>query len=181
MYGIGSTITATQWPRFYHGNKCHTLPRLHKSCKPYEPGWILMRKNWFIDLVNLMEPQVLDFLETSTKTPYVSQVLSELEEVKRNVPKYLRLSTTFFTQVSIVTSNGKKDMKIHVNEGDIINDIYHLEELGSDESTLYFEMDGKTGILRGKHKIPFQHVECKLVFKVKYTIVLNHMMEFVLL
>ena len=72
MYGIGSTITATQWPRFYHGNKCHTLPRPYKSCKSYEPGWILMRKSWFIDLVNLMERQVLIFFEISTKTPYVS-------------------------------------------------------------------------------------------------------------
>ena len=69
MYGIGSTITATQWPRFYHGNKCHTLPRPYKSCKPYEPGWILMRKSWFIDLVSLMKQQVLNFLERSTKTP----------------------------------------------------------------------------------------------------------------
>ena len=87
MYGIGSTITATQWPRFYHGNKCYTLPRPYKSCKPYEPGWILMRKSWFIDLVNLMERQVLNFLETSTKTPYVSQVLSKLEEVKKDCTK----------------------------------------------------------------------------------------------
>ena len=102
-----------------------------------------MKKSWFIDLVNLMERQVLIFLETSTKTPYVSQVLSKLEEVKRIVPKCLRLSNTFFTQVSIVTSNGKKDMKIHVDEGDIINAIFHLGKLSSGGSTLYFKMDEK--------------------------------------
>ena len=182
MYGIGCTITGTQWPRFYHEDKCHILPRPYQSCTPFESGWILMQKPWFIELVQLMEKQIINFLETYTKTPYVSQVISDLEEVKRIVPKCLRLRNTFFTQASIVTSNGKKDMKIHVDEGDIINAIFHLGKLSSGGSTLYFEMDEKKGILRKKNiQYHFSMAECKLVFTVKYTTVLNHLMEFILL
>ena len=85
------------------------------------------------------------------------QVHSEFKEVKNIVPKCLRLSNTFFTQVSIVTLNWEKDMKMHVDEGDIINVVFHLGKLSSGGSTLYFEMDEKTGMLRGKHKIAFKH------------------------
>ena len=55
-------------------------------------------------------------------------------------------------------------MKIHVNEGDIINAIFHRGKLSSGGSTLYFEMDQKTGILRGKHKIPNQHGRVQIGF-----------------
>ena len=70
-----------------------------------------MQKPWFIDLVQLMEKQIIKFLETCTKTPYVSQVISDLDEVKNIVPNCLRLSETFFTQVSIVTSMVRKTWK----------------------------------------------------------------------
>ena len=164
MYGIGSTITATQWPRFYHEDKCHILPRPYQSCKPFEPGWVLMQKPWFIDLVQLMEKKIIKFLETCTKTPYVSQVISDLDEVKNIVPNCLRLSETFFTQVSIVTSNGEKDMEIHVDEGDIINAVFHLGKLRSGGSTSYFEMDEKTGMIKEKQTIPFQHGRVQIGF-----------------
>ena len=55
-------------------------------------------------------------------------------------------------------------MKVHVDEGDIINAIFHLGKLSSGGPTLYFEMIEKTGILREKHKIPFQHGRVQIGF-----------------
>ena len=55
-------------------------------------------------------------------------------------------------------------MKLNVNEGDIKNAIFHLGKLSSGGSTLYFAMDKKTGILKGKYKIPFEHGRVQIGF-----------------
>ena len=87
----------------------------------------------------------------------ISKVKLELKEVKSIVPKCLRLSNTCFTQLSITTSNGEEDMEIHVDEGDIINAVFHLGTVKSGGSTLYFTTDGKKDNMKLKHDIPFQH------------------------
>ena len=157
MYGIGSTITATKWPRFLHDGTCHILPRPYKPCKPCGEGWFLMKSQWFIDLVNLMERYVMLYLEEVEQTFDTRQIISDLKEVKSIVPNCLRISNTFFTQLSITTSDGEEDMEIHVDEGDIINAVFHLGIVKSGGSTLYFKTDGKKEKMSMRHDIPFEH------------------------
>ena len=157
MYGIGSTITATKWPRFLYEGTCHILPRPYKPCKPYGEGWFLMKSQWFIDLVNKMEKYVMFYLETVEETYQTKKIISELKEVKSIVPKCLRLSNTCFTQLSITTSDGEEDMEIHIDEGDIINAVFHLGIVKSGGSTLYFTTNRKEQKMLMRHDIPFEH------------------------
>ena len=55
-------------------------------------------------------------------------------------------------------------MEIHVDEGDIINAVFHLGILRSGGLTSYFEMDEKTGMIKGKQTIPFQHGRVQIGF-----------------
>jgi len=163
MYGIGSTITATKWPRFFHEGTCHILPRPYKPCKPYGDGWILMKKKWFINLAKVMERYVMIYLESIDETSH-KHVISELKKVKSIVPKSLRLSDTFFTQLSITTSNGENDMEIHIDEGDIINAVFHFGSVKSGGSTLYFENDPKHKTTTPIYDVPFQHGRIQIGF-----------------
>ena len=132
--------------------------------------------------LHLMEHQVINFLEASEQSSYITQVVSKLMDLKSIVPRCLKLSNIFFTQLSITTSNGEKDMEIHVDKGNIINTAFHFCKLKSGGSTLYFENEEKSGMIRQKHAITIQHGQVQIdLFSNIYITVLNYLMESILL
>ena len=162
---------------FFLRGTCHILPCPYKPCKPYGDSWILMKTKWFINLAKVMERYVMIYLESIDEASH-KHVISELTEVKSIVPNSLRLSDTIFTQLSITISNGENDMEIHIDEGDIINAVFHFGIVKSGGSTLYFE--NYTQNIKLQHQYMIRHfnmVEYKFDSSTIYTTVHNNLME----
>ena len=164
MFGLGSTITATHWPRFLQDGEAHTLPRPYQKCKPHQNGWILMKQKWFQKIANLLEDLVFQYLNTIETTQHTLQVISDLEEIKTIVPSCLRIANTIFTQLTITTSNGKDNMETHVDDGDIICSVVHLGNVKKGGSTMYFDLLIKSDNMKETCSIIFEHGRIQIVF-----------------
>ena len=164
MFGLGSTITATHWPRFLCDGTAHILPRPYRKCKPHNIGWKLMQQYWFRKLTAVLENLVFQYLETIEKTKHTSQVLSDLKEIKSIVPESLRIAKTIFTQLTITTSTGKKNMEAHIDDGDIICAVLHLGDVTNGGSTLYFKGSECAEIRKETYSVNFEHGRIQIGF-----------------
>ena len=63
----------------------------------------------------------MNFLQLIGQSLSRDQVLSELLQVKSIVPDCSKISNSFFTQLSLTTPNGGKDMETHLDESDMTN------------------------------------------------------------
>ena len=164
MFGLGSTITATHWPRFIHGGIAHILPRPYHKCKPGQHGWIIMQSTWFQKIAKLLEDLVFQYLNTIETTEHTLQAISDLKEIKSIVPECLRIASTIFTQLTITTSNGKTDMETHVDDGDIICSVLHLGDVSNGGSTIYFDPVKNSENMKETCRISFEHGRIQIGF-----------------
>ena len=76
MYCIGSTSFATQYPRFFHGNKWFTLPRPYETSKPGGKATLMLEQQYWRNIIHDIEYHVFEYIE---------QVLPATVRYKKNL------------------------------------------------------------------------------------------------
>ena len=62
MYCFGSTITCTQFPKFFHDRRSQILPRPYYTSKPGNQGYNLVRASFMQSFIKEVEHHVLHYL-----------------------------------------------------------------------------------------------------------------------
>lgn len=159
MYCYGSTITATQYPKFIKDGKHCILPRPYEKSKPGKPGHILLHTRWFSDLCEAMEDIVLSFLAVSH--PNINEAKLLLEKIKlakTYIPKELRISNTFFTHMTFMGNmNNGDEIPLHFDEKDTITALFHFGSVSSGGCTEYFNGISVKEAGSLKQSIPFEN------------------------
>jgi len=65
LFCFGSTITCTQFPKFFAEGKPQILPRPYFSSKPGHKGYSLLRTDWMESFLKKVEIHVLHYLHNT--------------------------------------------------------------------------------------------------------------------
>ena len=92
MYLYGSTITATQYPKFVHDGKEYILPRPYKNWKPDQAGNTMLSKNDILKyLLRDIEKIVIYFLQHCDDTKKSKLALFHIARSRKHIPESHRL------------------------------------------------------------------------------------------
>ena len=159
MYLYGSTITATQYPKFIHEGKEYVLPRPYGNCKPDNAANNMLGNNEFLSkMINDIEKIVIHFLQYHCKNVKLSRkTLLDIQASKDLIPDSLRLSGTFFTHSTVIGTFNEVDAQIppHFDENDVISVIFHAGKVKEGGETLYYNGSQKKEIGEELFAVPF--------------------------
>ena len=167
MYCFGSTITCTQFPKFFVDGRPQILPRPYYSSKPGNRGYDIVRTTWMQSFVKEVEHHVLHYLHNICPDKQMKKLtLLNIELSKKLIPECLRLGDSFFTHMSVFGTVNKEDgqMPIHFDERDIISCVFHLGKVKQGGSTSYYSGD-KPDLPGNKiHQVSFRHGTLQIGF-----------------
>ena len=161
MYLFGSTIMGSQYPLFYLDMCFHTLPRPYFLFKPNNEGYILSRKQWFMDFVAEIEGLTLHFLlHLHPDKKYSREILKKIILSKNIIPESCRISNSFFTHLTMLGNFNEtdgRDIPLHVDKKDVISALVHLGTVSEGGLTLYY--NGRSEKKHGtvQEAIMFEH------------------------
>ena len=168
MYLYGSTITATQYPKFIHKGKEYVLPRPYGNCKPNNSGQNLFSNNPSIYvMINDIEKIVINFLQYHCKNLKLArQTLLDIQASKDIIPKSLRLADNCFTHSTVISTFDEVNAQIppHFDENDVISVIFHAGRVKEGGETLYYNGFEKREIGDEVFAVPFRHGRIQIGF-----------------
>ena len=142
MYLYGSTITATQYPKFVHDGKEYVLPRPYGNCKPDHVCNNMLGNNEYLSkMIVDIESIVIHFLQYHCKNLKLArETLLDIQASKDLVPESLRMSGTFFTHSTVIGTFNELNAHIppHFDENDVISVIFHAGKVKEGGETLYY-------------------------------------------
>ena len=87
MYCFGSTITCTQFPKFFQDGRPQILPRPYYTSKPGNHGYNLIRTDWMQSFIKEVERHVLHYLHNICPNKEMKKLLcSTLNYPKKSSP-----------------------------------------------------------------------------------------------
>ena len=141
LFCFGSTITCTQYPKFFSEGRPQILPRPYFSSKPGQKGYDLIRTPWMQSFFKEVEMHVVHYLHNFCEDIELKKMtLFNVELSRKIIPECLRLGNTFFTHMSVFGTLNKDDgvMPIHFDERDLISCVFHLGEVTKGGHTSYY-------------------------------------------
>lgn len=132
MFCAGGTLGAARKPFYRKGNNTFSmLPRPYKNNLPFHSGFNLLKEFWVNDFFKDVEKLALQFIYFCIPDCKQKTILQKyIEYSKSLVPDELRISNTFFTQLSLIGDmsyqSGLQDVRPHVDADDIFTAIIHL-------------------------------------------------------
>ena len=141
MYCYGSSITASQFPKYIKDGKHSMLPRPYEKSKPGKPGYELLQSDWFSDIIRKIEFAVIYFLENfHPERKDAQNMLAKIRLSKIKIPKELRIGDSFFTHMMFMGSMDKgSEVPIHFDEKDIVTALFHFGSVQEGGMTEYFD------------------------------------------
>ena len=167
MYCIGSTSFATQYPRFFHGNKWFTLPRPYETSKPGGKATLMLEQQYWRNIIQDIEYHVFEYIEQVLPTTVRYKIfLNILKLCKIVIPSSCRINDSIFSHMTIL-GNGSIDgegIPCHLDEKDIISVVLHLGEVKYGGFTKYYNGSSIKNKGELKKSIPFQHGRIQIGF-----------------
>ena len=125
----------------------HMLPREYPKCRRGESGYNSLRQPWLIQMFKDIESIALNFVYLHMPNgPQKEETIYFITKSKSNVPSELRISDTFFTQLSIIGQMSDNEIfesiNLHKNHDDVFSVVLHLGNPSSGGGTVVY--DGKT-------------------------------------
>ena len=167
MYCFGSTITCTQFPKFFEDGRPQILPRPYYTSKPGNLGYTLIRTSWMQSFIKEVEHHVLHYLHNLCPSNETKKItLLQLQLSKKIIPECLRLGDSFFTHMSVFGTVNKEDgeMPIHFDERDLISCVYHLGKVLHGGSTSFYSGDKPDKPGKKNYQVPFRHGTLQIGF-----------------
>ena len=160
MYCYGSTITCTQYPKFFVKGKSHILPRPYFKSKPNQKGYKIIRTDWMQSLLKDIEYQVIYYLQNICQDHQMKRLtLFNIALIRKIITECLWLGNTCFNHMTVFGTLGKEDgeLPLHFDERGIISCIFHLGKVFDGGQTSYF--DGTSHNEPGNlvHQVNFKH------------------------
>lgn len=160
MFCAGSTLGRAQVPSYRdEKGQRHMLPREYPKCRRGESGYNSLRQPWLIQMFKDIESIALNFVYLHMPNgPQKEETIYFITKSKSNVPSELRISDTFFTQLSIIGRMSDNEIfqsiNLHKDHDDVFSVVLHLGNPSSGGGTVVY--DGKTARKKGNLVFTFE-------------------------